>query len=213
VLGNTAFRELDLRTDARALIPRPETEVLVEEVLVWAGGRRQDLIGLDVGTGSGAIALSLLKEGRFRKMVGTDSSRDALDLARENAVAQGLEDRLDLREGSLFEPLHEGERFDVVVSNPPYVREGEREALQAEVREWEPPQALFAGPEGLDVLLPLVRAAPAFLNPGGLLATEVGEGQGLEVARAMKQTGAFREVSVRTDLAGRGRVVLGLANE
>lgn len=213
VLGKTAFRELDLRTDGRALIPRPETEILVGEVLAWAAGRMQDLIGLDVGTGSGAIALSLLKEGRFRKMVGTDSSRDALDLARENAMAQDLAGRLDLREGFLFEPLHEGERFDVVVSNPPYVREGERESLQVEVREWEPPEALFAGPEGLDVLLPLVSAAPAFLTPGGLLATEVGEGQGPEVARAMEETGAFREVSIRPDLAGQGRVVLGLADE
>jgi release factor glutamine methyltransferase len=134
-------------------------------------------------------------------------------LARENALVQGLVDRLDLRHGSLFEPLHDGERFDVVVSNPPYVREGERESLQVEVREWEPPEALFAGPEGLNVLLPLVRAAPAFLTPGGLLATEVGEGQGPEVARAMEETRAFREVCVRPDLAGRGRVVLGLANE
>jgi release factor glutamine methyltransferase len=211
VLERTAFREFDIRTDARALIPRPETEVLVGEILAWANLRKRHLTGLDVGTGSGVIALSLLKEGPFEKMVGTDLSRDALDLARENAVSQGFDEKLELREGPLFEPLHEGERFDVVVSNPPYIPEGERDSLQTEVREWEPPEALFAGPEGLDVLLPLVRGAGAFLNPGGLLATEVGDGQGIEVARAMEDTGAFGEVSVRPDLTGRERVVLGVA--
>ncbi len=214
VLERTAFRELDLRTDARALIPRPETEILVGQVLAWANqqGSHLNLTGLDVGTGSGAIALSLLKEGPFQKMVGTDPSREALDLARENAVSQCLDERLELREGPLFEPLHEGERFDVVVSNPPYVPEGERDSLQAEVREWEPPEALFAGPEGLDVLLPLVRGARAFLRPGGLLAAEVGDGQGMGVVRAMEGTGGFREVSVRPDLTGRERVVLGVVS-
>jgi len=212
LLERTAFRELDLRTDARALIPRPETEILVGEVLAWANQQSPHLTGLDVGTGSGAIALSLLKEGPFQKMVGTDPSRGALDLARENAVYQGLDEKLELREGPLFEPLQEGERFDVVVSNPPYIPEGERDSLQAEVREWEPPDALFAGPEGLDVLLPLVRGAQAFLNPGGLLATEVGDGQGMEVARAMEDTGGFPEVSVRPDLTGRERVVLGVVS-
>jgi len=212
MLQRTPFRELDLRTDARALIPRPETEILVGEVLAWAGHQETDLTGLDVGTGSGAIALSLLREGPFRKMVGTDPSRDALDLARENAVSLNLEGQFELREGPLFEPLAEGERFDVVVSNPPYIPEGERDSLQEEVRDWEPPEALFAGPAGLDVLLPLVIGARAFLNPGGLLATEVGDGQGAEVVRAMEVTGAFRDLMVRPDLAGRERVVLGVAS-
>ncbi len=212
MLGTTPFRELDLRTDARALIPRPETEVLVGEVLAWADRQKAGLTGLDVGTGSGAIALSLLREGSFQRMIGTDPSRDALELARENALALGLDEQLELREGSLFEPLLDGERFDVVVSNPPYVPEGERESLQAEVREWEPPQALFAGPEGLDILLPFVRGARDFLRSGGLLATEIGEGQGEAVVRAMEETGAFREVWVRPDLSGRDRVVMGVAS-
>lgn len=212
LLQRTGFRELELHTDARALIPRPETEVLVGEVLAWAVRRGPGLTGLDVGTGSGAIALSLLKEGPFQSMVGTDPSPDALGLARENAVSEALEERFELRAGPLFEPLHEGERFDVVVSNPPYIPEGDRDSLQAEVRDWEPPGALFAGPEGLDVLLPLVRGARAFLHPGGLLATEVGDGQGVEVARAMVDTGDFQDVKVRPDLAGRERVVLGVAS-
>ena len=212
VLGSTAFRELDLRTDSRALIPRPETEILVGEVLAWASQQGAHLTGVDIGTGSGAIALSLLKEGPFQMLVGTDPSRDALDLARENALSLGLAERIEFREGSLFESLQEGERFDVVISNPPYVREGERDSLQAEVRDWEPSEALFAGPKGLDILFPLVRGAPAFLKAGGLLAMEVGDGQGVEVARAMEDTGAFRKVSIHPDLTGRGRVALGVAS-
>jgi len=212
VMGKASFREVDLRTDSRALIPRPETEVLVGEVLAWAEHQDGRLTGLDVGTGSGAIAVSLLKEGPFQKLIGTDPSAGALDLARENAVVQGLGERFEPRRGSFFEPLREGERFDVVVSNPPYVREDEREGLQPEVRDWEPHKALFAGPEGLDVLLPLVKGAPAFLRPGGLFAAEIGEGQGVTVTRAMEETGAFRSVSIRPDLTGRGRVVLGVAS-
>ena len=212
VLGMSVVREIDLRTDSRALIPRPETEILVGEILAWASRQGDHLTGVDIGTGSGAIALSLLKEGPFRRLVGTDPSRDALDLARENARSHGLAGRIEFRDGSLFEPLHEGERFDVVMSNPPYVPEGERDSLQPEVRDWEPSGALFAGPQGLDILLPLVRGAPAFLRAGGLLATEVGDGQGIEVARAMEDTGVFREVSIRPDLTGRGRVALGVVS-
>ncbi len=229
VLGKTAFREVELRTDARALVPRPETEVLVGEILAWARGlefpewcRREEglvgqadpgvLRGLDVGTGSGAVALSLLVEGPFTRVVATDPSPAALDLARENALALNLLDRLDLREGHLFEPLREGERFHVIVSNPPYVPEGEGPLLQAEVGRFEPAQALFAGPEGLDVLLPLVQDAPAFMEEGGLLALEVGAGQTERVAGAMEQTGAFHRIRIRPDLAGRDRVVLGVAS-
>jgi len=228
ILGNAPFRELDLLSDSRALIPRPETEVLVGEVLAWArdagigleqGPRHEDevtplprvLNGVEIGTGTGAIALSLLKEGPFSRVVATDSSSQALALARENAERSGLTAFLELREGSLFEPLASGERFHVVVSNPPYIPEGERDQLAPEVRDWEPHCALFAGTEGLDFLIPLVEGALGFLVPGGLLALEVGAGQAGRVARAMDGTGGFSEIRVRPDLAGRERVVLGVA--
>ena len=211
ILRRTTFRELELRTDRRALIPRPETEVLVGEVLTRIRDRNSDLKGLDVGTGSGAIALSLLKEGSFGTFVATDPSSAALDLARENAHALGFGEVLDLRQGSLFDPLAPGERFDVIVSNPPYVPGSEEYSLQPEVRDWEPKSALFAGPAGLDVVLPLVRAAPSSLAPGGLFATEIGDGQGTRVAQAMEETGSFLNVQVLPDLAGRERVVLGVA--
>ncbi len=211
VLGRTAFREIELKTDGRALIPRPETEVLVGEVLAWAHGRGTSLTALDIGIGSGAIALSLLREGPFTRLVGTDTSSQALDLAGENAMAMGLNEKLELREGFLFEPLEEGEHFDVIVSNPPYVPEKERNSLQPEIRDWEPAGALFGGPGGLDVLLPLAKGVRSFLEDGGLFASEVGEGQGRAVAQALTETGAFREVTLRPDLTGRERVVLAVA--
>jgi len=206
VLGETEFRELRLRVDRRVLIPRPETEVLVEEVLRWAAGRR-DPAALDVGTGSGAIALSLAREGRFRRIVATDVSAAALEVARENAERLGLADRVEFREGPLFEPVR-GERFDVVVSNPPYISEAERPFLPREVREWEPAVALFAGEEGLAVLAALVREAPLHLEEGGLLALEVGLGQAAEVVRRLEAAGRYGPPRVVRDLAGRDRVVL-----
>lgn len=227
VLGSAPFRQLDLLSDSRALIPRPETEVLVEEVLAWSreaegnpsswpeeggeglGGR--GLLALDIGTGTGAIALSLLREGPFERVVATDVSPQALAVARANADRNGLSRSLELREGAFFDPIRNGERFHVLVSNPPYIPEGDRSDLAPEVRDWEPAMALFAGPEGLDVLLPLVSGALERLLPGGLLALEVGYGQAGRVARAVEATGGFREIRIRPDLAGRERVVLGVA--
>jgi len=228
VLGTAPFRELELRSDPRALIPRPETEVLVGEILSWTKEPQnrftsdqsqkgetsfgnKALTALDLGTGTGAISLSLLKEGPFGRVVGTDITGEALAVARENAIDVGLSEALELREGDLFDPVEPGERFHVVVSNPPYIPEGDRSGLAPEVRDWEPPSALFAGPEGLDVLLPLIRGVPEVLVPGGLLALEVGAGQASRVARAVEDTGAFREIRIRPDLAGRERVILGVA--
>jgi release factor glutamine methyltransferase len=204
--GESAFRGLRLRVDRRVLIPRPETELLVEEVLRWCRGR-QGLDALDVGTGSGAIALSLAHEGPFRRVVATDVSDAALAVARENRDGNEPPVAVDLRLGSLFEPVR-GEEFDVLASNPPYVGEEERGLLSPEVAEWEPPLALFAGTGGLDVLRPLVAESPGVLRPGGLLALEIGYGQGTAVADLVRSTGAYREPRVVPDLAGRDRIVL-----
>ncbi|NIY07188.1 MAG: HemK family protein methyltransferase, partial [Gemmatimonadetes bacterium] len=127
VLGEVQFRALSLRVDPRVLIPRPETEVLVGEVLRWAASRgaAEGLTAVDVGTGSGAIALSLAKEGPFRRVVATDVSTDALEVARQNAARAGLAERVEFRTGALWDALRPGERFDVVVSNPPYIPEAE----------------------------------------------------------------------------------------
>lgn len=215
ILGEVHFRELVLEVDPRVLIPRPETEVLVGEVLAWAerrgaaGGIPADgLSALDIGTGSGAIILSLAREGPFGKLVATDVSADALAVARGNAERCGVAERVEFREGSLWEPLTRGERFDVVVSNPPYIAESEREELQPEVLEWEPETALFAPGDGLAVLAALITGAPSHLEPGGLLALEMGADQADAVVGLVRGAGVYGEPRIVRDLAGRDRIVL-----
>ncbi|MFW6202008.1 MAG: N5-glutamine methyltransferase family protein, partial [Gemmatimonadota bacterium] len=168
---------------------------------------------LDIGTGTGAIALSLVQEGPFRRVVATDASEPALELARENARRTGLADAVELRAGRVWEPVAAGERFDAVVSNPPYVAESERETLPPEVREWEPAEALFAADRGLRVLDEIVAGAGAHLEPGGLLALEVGLGQAREVAARIEAAGGYEEVRVQRDLADRERIVLARREE
>jgi release factor glutamine methyltransferase len=204
--GTAAFRNLVLRVDPRVLIPRPETEGLVQEVLDWARGR-EGLTAVDVGTGSGAIALALATEGPFARVVAIDSQADALAAARENHAFAAPGAPVELLQGDLLAPVL-GERFDVVVSNPPYVGEEERAALDPEVREWEPGSALFAGVGGMDVIRRLVPQAAEALKPGGLLALEIGAAQGTRVARVIEETNAFGAPRVRPDLAGRDRVVV-----
>lgn len=204
--GAAHFRDLRLRVDGRVLIPRPETEVLVGEVLLRVAGRA-GLHALDVGTGSGAIALALATEGPFARVVATDVEPGALEVARANHAESAPAAPVEFRQGFLYEPVA-GERFDVVVSNPPYVREDEREGLDPEVRDWEPARALFAGPDGLDALRPLVAGAPAVLRRGGLLALEIGAAQGPAVAALVRATPGFAEPVVRPDLAGRDRIVI-----
>ncbi|HUP52706.1 MAG TPA: peptide chain release factor N(5)-glutamine methyltransferase [Longimicrobiales bacterium] len=208
ILGRQAFRDLDLEVGPGVLIPRPETEQLVEVVLGWARARaREGLIALDIGTGSGAIALALLTEGPFERVVATDPSPAALALAARNGADHAVGDRLELRSGRYYDPVAAGERFDVVVSNPPYVAEGQRTTLAPEIAEWEPAEALFAGPDGLDALRRIVEGAPSVLRPGGLLALEVGDGQADTVAALVRDCGGCREVAVHRDLAGKERVV------
>ena len=210
VLGRQSFRSLELEVCPGVLVPRPETESLVEEVLLWAKARVPEgsaLTGLDIGTGSGAIALALSAEGPFQRFVATDVSAAALDVATRNRDALGLGDRVEMRRGAAYEPLVPSERFDVIVSNPPYVAESDRSALSPEIVDWEPAEALFGGADGLEVIREIVRGAPAALAPRGLLALEVGLGQAATVAALMESEG-LQEIRVRKDLAGRARVVM-----
>jgi len=222
ILGTAAFREVELAVDRRVLIPRPETEVLVQAVLDRMGGADGGgdpgggasavapggPTALDVGTGSGAIAVSLALEGPFARVVATDASPEALEVARANVETAGVAERVELRDGALFGPLGPEERFDVVVSNPPYVADGEADALPPEVRDWEPAQALFAGPDGLAVLRDLLAGAPRHLAAGGLLAVEVGAGQAPILAALLEESEGWAEVEIGADLAGRERVLL-----
>jgi len=190
--------------DARVLIPRPETELLVE-LAVELGPSSV----LDVGTGSGAIALAVADELPGCVVTATDTSAAALEVARVNAGRLGLADRVQFLEGT----LPEGESFDLVLANLPYVAEREWPTLQPEVTQWEPREALLAGPDGLDVYRRLLsdrgRAfASISAKSSTTLAVEIGVGQAAAVSALMREAG-FVEVEVRRDLAGIERVVLG----
>ena len=204
--GEAHFRDLRLRVDPRVLIPRPETEQLVQRVLDWAAGR-PGLAAADVGTGSGAIALALATEGPFERVVATDVEPGALEAARANHALAARDSPVEFRLGDGLAPLA-GERFDALVSNPPYVATAERDSLDTEVRDWEPAAALFAGGDGLEVIRRLVAGAPSVLRPGGPLALEIGVGQGAAVAELVRAAGGFGAPRVEKDLAGRDRIVL-----
>ena len=208
IIGQQPFRELELKVCPGVLIPRPETEQLVDVVLEWIAGSSIDRPTiLDVGTGTGAIGLSLAMEARA-VVVATDVSGAALEVARENREAADLTDTVALHLGSLFEPLDDNARFDVIVSNPPYVAEVDEDALEPEVRDWEPRGALFAGADGLDVIRSLVAGAARYLRTGGLLALEVGSGQAGTVAPLLEAAEGYTAVRIRRDHAGIERFVL-----
>ncbi|MCI0434269.1 MAG: peptide chain release factor N(5)-glutamine methyltransferase [Gemmatimonadetes bacterium] len=208
VLGKAWFRDLTLRIDPRVLIPRPETEILVGAVLDWAVARGRWGGVADIGTGSGAIAISLATEGSFERIVATDLSLDALEVARTNAEELAPDRPIEFRHQSLLAALHEGERFDVIVSNPPYVDEADAVTLAQEIRDWEPSEALFAKAGGLAVLFALADGGADRLEPGGLLALECGAGQAAAVAERMRDHGLVN-VEILRDLAGVERIVLG----
>jgi release factor glutamine methyltransferase len=206
-VGGAAFRHLTLDVDERVLIPRQETEVLVEAVLeiagTWSG------TAVDIGTGSGAIALALASEGRFSRVLATDLSSGALAVARRNAerCAGALDAPVEFRQGSLLAPLA-GVVASVIVSNPPYIACGEASALPSSVRDWEPCVALLSGPTGMDATAAIIRGAARHLHAGGLLALEVDARRASIAAELAMATGSYEDVSVRLDLAGRERILL-----
>jgi release factor glutamine methyltransferase len=202
VLGDWDFRRLTLTTDRRALIPRPETEIVVDRCLALLDGAGSPAV-LDVGTGSGAIALAIASEHPGVHVVAIDASEDALALAAENAERTGLGDRVTLGRHDLLTGLPGGP-YDLVVSNPPYVLPEEIETLEPEVRDWEPRTALV----GRGATEAIVAAAPGVLRPGGELVLEVGDGAASAVAELLRDAG-FQRVVRTPDLTLRERVVEG----
>lgn len=205
-VGRANFRHLTLEVDERVLIPRPETELLVDLVLE----RVRTGIAVDVGTGSGAIALALATEGRFHRVIATDLSRDALEVARANAARLGT-DRVEFAHGDLLDPVTPllGSRgVSVIVSNPPYIAFDEIRALPESVRDWEPMLALASGNSGMSTTARLVRHAAARLDFGGLLALEVDARRASLTAELVSADDRFADISVHLDLAGRERFVL-----
>jgi release factor glutamine methyltransferase len=200
--GTVEFGPLTLKIDGRALIPRPETERLWEEAVRSLGEAGPGTVIVDVGTGSGCLALALKHAFPEAQVFGTDVSADALSLAEENAASTGLE--VAFLHGDLFSPLPAGleGRVDLIVSNPPYVAEGD--ALPAEIREHEPHTALFAGPTGTEILARIAEESYWMAGVGGWVLCEIGDGQADEARRLFS---AF-DREVRRDLAGRDRVLV-----
>lgn len=195
ILGRKGFRSIELAVDRRVLIPRPETELLVELALELRPRRV-----LDVGTGSGAVALAIATELPDCEVVATDTSAEALEVARANAERLGLAERVEFVQATL--PPSPGQ-LDMIVANLPYVSEADWAGLEPEVTRWEPREALLAGPDGLDAIRAVVPAVSAATRT---LVLEAGEGQATAVAELVREAG-FGEVEVRRDLAGIERVV------
>ena len=227
VMGRWAFRHLDLMIDQRVLIPRPETELIVDivheylnhsraDVLVATATQRTSQVAIaDLGTGSGAIGLSLLQElpSGAATVWMTDASADAIDVARANSAGLGGKAAgAQFAVGEWFDALPHDlmGTFDVVVSNPPYIAINDSE-VERSVNEWEPHSALFAGDDGLSDIRTIVREAPTWLVPSGLLVVEMGYTQADAVSRLFTDAG-FSNVSVHNDLAGHHRFVSGIAN-
>lgn len=202
--GVTGFRTIELAVGPGVLVPRPETEIVAEVAIsrLPTGGTL-----VDVGTGSGAMALAIKTERSDATVVATEVSEDASRWARINIETLGLD--VGLLTGDLFDPLPvklRG-RVDVIVSNPPYVSTGEADDLPSDVVEHEPHRALFAGPDGLSVIRRLGEGAPGWLRPGGALVLEIGAAQGAGVRGILGDLG-YREIEIRPDLAGRDRIAI-----
>ena len=220
-VGHTGFRTLDLKLDARALIPRPETEGLVDLVLAWSRrmqratwnmerGERGGVVA-DIGTGCGCIALALAVEGAFDRVVAVERSAAAAGLARENVALVQPPVPVEVREGDLLTPLA-GERYRAIVSNPPYLTEAEHAALDPAVRLFEPREALVSGADGLTATGALLAGAGALLEPGGFVVMEIDERRADRV-RALALRYGWSRVAVQDDLFGRPRFLLASLDE
>jgi release factor glutamine methyltransferase len=221
IIGHTDFYGLTIKVGPGVLIPRPETEIVVEEVIETVKGRqskvfRQSLRDqgqstterglkiLDLCTGSGCLALALAKEFPKANVIGTDISEAALGYARQNSQINGIKNVTFLK-GSLFEPL-EGMQFDIVVSNPPYIRRNELEGLQREISEWEPMEALDGGEDGLRFYREVLLGSRGYMKEDGFIVMEMGDGESGDVA-AMARNLGFRNISVCKDYSAMERVL------
>ncbi len=221
IIGHIEFLGLTIRVGKGVLIPRPETELLVEEVIKTVkskalGGKSSEKNTsrftphalrslLDLCTGTGCIALALAKEFPDAEVYGTDLSKEALAFARINAKVNTIKN-VKFRQGSLFDAV-KGKKFDIITANPPYIRRDEIETLQREVRDWEPVAALDGGMDGMDFYRAILSAAGRYLNPNGFIFLELGYDQAEDVQKIARSEG-FREVTVIKDYAGIGRFLV-----
>jgi len=203
ILGTQPFRKVDIKVRPGVLIPRPETEIVVEEVLKSISNEASIEI-LELGVGSGAIVAAIASERENVQITATEISPEALAIAKENTAPYN--ERITLLEGDLFEPV-EDKSFDLIVSNPPYMRDDEWPTLEPEVRDYEPLTALKAGKDGLDFYRRIINDSGKHLNPGGLLIMELGDGQGEAVQKLINETSHLEDVVITKDLADKDRVI------
>jgi len=208
ILGSKEFYGRTFRVDRRVLVPRPDTEALVEVALARTRARSMSLRALDLCTGSGCVALTLARERPTSAFVATDVSEDALVVARDNAARLGAYN-VAFRRGDLFRAVDPSCRFDLVTANPPYIAAGEIPTLPPDVRDFEPRMALDGGDAGLDVARRIVEGSPEHLGEGGVLAIEVGKGQAPAVAELFERAG-FSQIELGRDYARIERVVSGV---
>lgn len=211
IIGNQEFWGLEFKVTPDVLIPRPETEFIIEAALSIVQDRNRPVRIVDLCTGSGCIAVSLAKELTAARLIATDASPKALAVAVENARHHGVSDRVRYLAGDLFAPLEVLDirgQVDIIVSNPPYVQAADLSTLQPEVRDYEPEMALIAGPEGTEMAKRIIDIAPEYLKPDGALIMEMGQGQAEALTRMVDATGAYGKPGILKDLAGIERVII-----
>lgn len=206
ISGTQPFMGFDFEVNKHVLIPRPETELLVETIIKdIATKQRNNIAILDLGTGSGAIAITISKILPNAKVTATDISKEALEIAKKNN--KHLSASVSFVQGNLFEPIKNC-KFDIIVSNPPYIPTGEINKLDPTVKDFEPKMALDGGADGLEIIRKIVGSAKSYLNQGGCLALEIGFGQAAEVSKFFKYAG-FQDISIIKDYAGIDRIIHG----
>jgi release factor glutamine methyltransferase len=211
LVGRCEFYSLPLKITPDCLIPRPETEHLVEKAILFLRQREGTQQVLDLCTGSGCIAAAIAKNVKEAGVVATDISDAALKVAAENIEKLNLSEKVKLLCGDLFDPVIEGldvAKFDLVVSNPPYVSEAEYAVLDKNVKDYEPKDALLAGAEGLDVYRRILEKVGDFLKPNGALMMEIGYAQGPAIRGMLEQTGAFKTITIEKDFANNDRIAV-----
>lgn len=209
--GKTEFYSLELEISPACLIPRPETELLVERAIEFLRTRNGKQFVCDLCTGCGCIAVAIAKNFTNAEIIATDISDAALETAVKNIEKNNLRKRIKLLQGDLFEPIvpHlDMEKFDLIVCNPPYVSAVEYEKLEKNVKDYEPRLALYAGTDGLDVYRKIARRIDAFLKTDGALMLEIGYAQGQAVRKLLEETGAFSEIGIEKDFHDNDRIVI-----
>ena len=210
IIGNREFMGLDFFVKEGVLIPRPDTETLVEEIINICNNKT-GLNILDIGTGSGAITVSLAKYLDKSHVVSVDISDIALEIASKNAISNKVDERIDFIKSDVFSNVSDETKFDIIVSNPPYIRKSDISGLDRQVKDFEPYNALEGGEDGLDFYRRITEESRQFLKQDGILAYEVGHDQASDVSKIMQQNG-FKGIYTKCDLQGFERVVIGFYN-